>query len=333
MKNRNFILLVAARTFARRLRPLMLAFALGLSACSSLSGLSPLPTEAALPTETQSSIQTATPIPSLTPSAVPSTPTLTPTTAPAFDITNRTGPSITDKTAYIQWMQANSTEPKDYLDAKWHRAQVILEYQVATEPRILAAFLITPREYFFDAADATQAYATGVASIGYGQTIPGPYLVVHMVQAIDPQPDQKVLEIGTGSGYTSALLSELSNYVYTMEIVPQLAQKDDELYTSLLKTYPEYANIRRVNADGYYGWPQYAPFDRIIVTAGIDHVPPDLLAQLAPDGIMVIPVGPPAGQTVLKITKQVQPDGSITFVREDIYNGMTIRFVPFTGGP
>ncbi|MHB8753069.1 MAG: protein-L-isoaspartate O-methyltransferase family protein, partial [Aggregatilineales bacterium] len=101
--------------------------------------------------------------------------------------------------------------------------------------------------------------------------------------------------------------------------------------TNLSQGYPEYANIIRKNADGYYGWPEYAPFDRIIVTAGIDHVPPDLLAQLALGGIMVIPVGPPSGETVLKISKEVQPDGSVTFVREDIYHGQKIRFVPFTG--
>ncbi len=336
MKNWSLILIGAVRRFvhsfhfrAKGLGPLILAFALGLSACSGLSGLTPLPTQAPLPTGIQPSTQSS--IPTLSP--VPSTPTTTLATAPAFDITTRVGPSTKDETAYIQWMQAHTPEKQDYLVAKWARAHDIVAFGVATDPRIISAFLIDPREDFFNAGDATQAYASAVSSIGYGQTIPGPYLVAHMVQAIDPQPNQKVLEIGTGSGYTSALLAELSNYVYTMEIVPQLAQKDDALYTSLVKTYPEYANIKRVNADGYYGWAQYGPFDRIIVTAGIDHVPPDLLAQLAPGGIMVIPVGPPSGETVLKITKEVQPDGTFNFVREDIYNGLKIRFVPFTGVP
>jgi protein-L-isoaspartate(D-aspartate) O-methyltransferase len=229
-------------------------------------------------------------------------------------------------------MQANIPEDQSYFPAKWDRAQAILDKQDATDPRILQAFLRTPRESFFNASDPNQAYASAVFPIGYGQTISGPHLVCHMTQAIDPQPNQKVLEIGTGSGYQSAILSELSNYVYTIEIVPQLAQKADARYTDLSKAYPEYANIKRKSADGYYGWPEYAPFDRIIVTAGIDHVPPDLLAQLAPGGIMVIPVGPPSGQTVLKISKVVQPDGSITFTREDIYHGRKIIFVPFTGG-
>jgi protein-L-isoaspartate(D-aspartate) O-methyltransferase len=277
--------------------------------------------------------QTEVPTETLPPNETPP-PTLppTPTATPAFDITTRASdPPFDNQANFIQWMQANSPEDQKYLNAKWARAQVILANRDVTDPRIIEAFLRTPREDFFTTYSAGQAYASSVYSIGYGQTIPGPHLVCHMIQAIDPQPTQKVLEIGTGSGYTSAILSELSNYVYTIEIVPELAQKADARYTDLAKGYPEYANITRKNADGYYGWPEYAPFDRIIVTAGIDHVPPDLLAQLTPGGIMVIPVGPPSGQTVLKISKQVQADGSITFVREDIYHGQIIRFVPFTG--
>ncbi len=289
------------------------------------------PTPGAILAQTQVSTETPPPNETQIPT-LPSTPSGAPTGTPAFDITARTGQlPIDNESDYLAWMQANTPEDPNYLNAKWARAQVILTYHIATDPRIIEAFLRTPREDFFNATTPIQAYASTVYPIGYGQTIPGPHLVCHMVQAIDPQPTQKVLEIGTGSGYTSAILSELSNYVYTIEIVPQLAQKDDVLYTNLSKSYPEYANIMRKNADGYYGWPEYAPFDRIIVTAGIDHVPPDLLAQLAPGGIMVIPVGPPSGETVLKITKEVQPDGSVTFVREDIYNGRKIQFVPFTG--
>ncbi len=230
-------------------------------------------------------------------------------------------------------MSAHSPEDLRFFGVKWARAQAILATKEVTDPRIIQAFLLTPRESFFDASSPNQAYASAVFPIGYGQTIPGPHLVCHMIQAIDPQPNQKVLEIGTGSGYQSAILAELSNHVYTIEIVPQLAEKADARYAALAKAYPEYANVKRRNADGYYGWAEYAPFDRIIVTAGIDHVPPDLLAQLAPGGIMVIPVGPPSGETVLKITKQVQPDGSFTFIREDIYHGLKIRFVPVTGVP
>jgi protein-L-isoaspartate(D-aspartate) O-methyltransferase len=252
---------------------------------------------------------------------------------PIFDVTKRpNGPSTSSEADYLKWMLANTSEKQDYLTAKWQRMQAIIKNQDANDPRVLQAFLRTPRELFFSAKNASKAYASIAVSIGYGQTISGPQLVARMTQTIDPQPNQRVLEIGTGSGYQSAVLSELSNYVYTIEIVPQLAQKDDALYTKLTKQYPEYANIKRKNADGYYGWSEYAPFDRIIVTAGIDHVPPDLLAQLAPGGIMVIPVGPPSGQTILKITKTVLADGSVTFTREDIYHGKKVVFVPFTAG-
>lgn len=249
----------------------------------------------------------------------------------AFDITKRLGQLPTSNEAnYIQWMLANTTEKESYLISKWERAQISITRQDAVDPMIIEAFLRTPREFFHDAGSPSKAYANTIMPIGYGQTIPGPRTMFRMTQAINPQPNHKVLEIGTGSGYQSAILSELSNYVYTIEIVPQLAQKVDALYTKQLKNYPEYANIKRKNADGYYGWAEYAPFDRIIVTAGIDHIPPDLLKQLAPGGIMVIPVGPPSGMTVLKVSKEFQADGSVTFKREDIYHGQKTSFVPFT---
>jgi len=253
---------------------------------------------------------------------------------PVFDITKRLGqPPMNSETDYIRWMLSNTPEKENYLTAKWERAQAIIANQDVADPRIIEAFLRTPREFFSPAGtSASKAYAKPAMPIGYGQTISGPHLVSHMTQAIDPEAGQKILEIGTGSGYQSAVLAELSNHVYTIEIVPQLARKADAIYAQLAKGYPEYANIKRKNADGYYGWAEYAPFDRIIVTAGIDHVPPDLLKQLAPGGIMVIPIGPPSGQTILKITKEVISDGSVAFKREDIYHGRKVIFVPFTAG-
>jgi protein-L-isoaspartate(D-aspartate) O-methyltransferase len=127
------------------------------------------------------------------------------------------------------------------------------------------------------------------------------------------------------------MLSELSNHVYTVEIVDALARETDALYRRHDSRYPELRNIHRKIDDGYYGWKENAPFDRIIVTCGIDHVPPELLSQLAPGGIMVIPVGPPSGQTILRITKHVESDGSTRLVREDIFQGKRREiFVPFT---
>jgi protein-L-isoaspartate(D-aspartate) O-methyltransferase len=265
-------------------------------------------------------------------SSTPAQAAANPASPPAFDITTRVGqPPLDSEAHYLKWMLANTPEKESYLKAKWERAQAIVARKDATNPRIVEAFLRAPREFFCRTYNMPRAYADAAMPIGFGQTISGPHLVSHMTQALDPQPNQKVLEVGTGSGYQSSVLSELSNHVYTIEIVKQLYEETNAIYTKWSKDYPEYNNIKRKNADGYYGWPQYAPFDRIIVTAGIDHIPPDLLKQLAPGGIMVIPVGPPSGQTVLKITKEVAADGSVTFKREDIYHGMRkVIFVPFT---
>lgn len=123
-------------------------------------------------------------------------------------------------------------------------------------------------------------------------------------------------------------MSQISNYVYSIEIINVLAKETDELCKSLEKDYPEYKNIKRKRGDGYFGWEEYAPFDRIIVTCAIDHIPPALLKQLVPGGIMVIPVGPPSGQRLLKITKH-EEDGSVWFDREDIFKKQ-VHFIPFT---
>jgi len=226
-------------------------------------------------------------------------------------------------------MVANTDQKAAFLSQKWERAQILLRTGNITHDRILQAFLLAPREYF--CRDPRRAYESAVLPIGYGQTISGPHMVARMTDYLNPQPEQKVLEIGTGSGYQSSVLSELSNHVFTIEIVEELARKTDAIYRRLEPHYPEYRNIHRKVDDGYYGWQEFAPFDRIIVTCGIDHVPPELLRQLAPEGVMVIPVGPPSGQTILRITKHLESDGSFSLEREDIYQGKRKEiFVPFT---
>jgi protein-L-isoaspartate(D-aspartate) O-methyltransferase len=247
-----------------------------------------------------------------------------------YDITTRDdGLPTTSRAAFVGWMRIHSDQKEKFLTQKWDLAQVILKTRGITHPRVLEAFLRTPREFF--CRDTRRAYDNAVLPIGYGQTISGPHMVARMTDYLDPQPEQKVLEIGTGSGYQSAVLSELSNHVYTIEIVGALARETDAIYRKHLSQYPEYRNVHRKVDDGYYGWDEFAPFDRIIVTCGIDHVPPELLRQLAPEGIMVIPVGPPSGQTILRITKHENPDGTVTLDREDIFQGKRKEiFVPFT---
>ena len=251
---------------------------------------------------------------------------------PVYNIDNMPYPPLTSEDAYVAWMHKHYPgESEYYVRWRWQRAEIALERHRITHQRVLEAFLLTPREWFVRSFNLKQTYANTAIPIGWGQTISGPDLVSNMTNALDPQPNQRVLEIGTGSGYQSAFLSSLSNYVYTIEIVRPLAEQTNEIYLQHTPELPQLANIHRRAADGYYGWPRYAPFDRIIVTTGIDHIPPILLQELKPGGIMVIPVGPPTGQVVLKITKSVGPDGNIHITREDIYHGTRKEiFVPFT---
>jgi protein-L-isoaspartate(D-aspartate) O-methyltransferase len=152
-----------------------------------------------------------------------------------------------------------------------------------------------------------------------------------MTQTLQVKKGDKVLEIGTGSGYQSAYLSNLTDQVWTIEIIQPLAARTRATYDKLIGDgYTEYKAITTQNADGYYGWADAAPFDKIIVTCGIDHIPPALLQQLKPDGVMVIPIGPPGAQHVLKVTKTLEADGSFKVDRSDIYNGKIVPFVPFT---
>jgi protein-L-isoaspartate(D-aspartate) O-methyltransferase len=247
-----------------------------------------------------------------------------------YDITTREeSPPTTNRASYVAWMSEHTDQKEKFLLQKWELTREMLSFRSLTRERVLEAILRAPREYF--CRDPRRAYDDAVLPIGYGQTISGPHMVARMTDYLDPQPGQSVLEIGTGSGYQSAVLSELSIHVYTIEIVDPLARETDAIYRAHEAKYPEFRNIHRKVDDGYYGWPEHAPFDRIIVTCGIDHVPPELLRELAPEGIMVIPVGPPSGQTILRIVKHVDADGVVSLDREDIFQGKKRQiFVPFT---
>ena len=175
-----------------------------------------------------------------------------------------------------------------------------------------------------------RAYEGIFINIGWGVTITDPHAVARMTNAMDVRMGDKVLEIGTGSGYQSAYLSHLTDKIWSVEIIKPLADRTRRLYDALIERgYTEYQAITTKHADGYYGWEQEAPFDRIIVTCGIDHIPPPLMQQLKPNGVMMIPIGPPGAQNVLKVAKTQQPDGSITVARTDIYNGGKLVQVPF----
>lgn len=164
---------------------------------------------------------------------------------------------------------------------------------------VLAAMLAVPRHEFVLPEHLDQAYEDHPLPIGYGQTISQPYIVALMSELIDLQPGERVLEIGTGSGYQAAILAELTDQVYSIEIIPELATRARETLDRL-----GYSQVTTKQADGYWGWEEYAPFDAIIVTAAPDHVPQPLVNQLADGGKMVIPIGPPGGYQSLWVLER-----------------------------
>jgi len=240
-------------------------------------------------------------------------------------------PPMDSRADFIAWMKSNRGEDAGFLGQRWDRFQALLAHKDLWSKRDMRAYLMTPREEFVTRQNLDRAYEWHYLDIGYGVTITGPHSVARMTNSLDVQPGDKVLEIGTGSGYQSAYLSNLTDKVFSIEIIKPLAQRTRALYDRLIgEGYSEYRAITTRNADGYYGWKEEAPFDKVIVTCGIDHIPPPLLQQLQPKGMMVIPVGPPGAQHVLKVVKEEAADGNFTITRSDIYHGGTLSFVPFT---
>ena len=233
---------------------------------------------------------------------------------------------------FIEWMVRNRGEDPHFLSQRWDRLQQMIAHHDIWDEADIRAYLLTPREEFVTPENLDRAYEWHHLNIGFGVTITGPHTVARMTNTLKVKRSDKVLEIGTGSGYQSAYLSNLTPHVYSIEIIPALARRTRELYDRLIaRGYREYLVIRTRNVDGYFGWEDFAPFDKIIVTCGIDHIPPPLLQQLTPNGIMVIPVGPPGAQHVIKATKSQSAEGQVSVVRSDIYAGAIIPFVPFTG--
>lgn len=188
------------------------------------------------------------------------------------------------------------------------------------DPRVLDAMGRVPREEFVPPKQVGSAYNSRPLSIGHGQTISQPFIVALMTELLKLKPTDTVLEVGTGSGYQAAVLSLLAREVYTIEIIPELGHAAAATLGRL-----GYANIKNKIGDGYQGWPTYAPFDAIIVTAAPDHVPAALVEQLKPEGRMVIPVGGAREQALKVITKN--PDGTTTTT-----DTVPVSFVPLIKG-
>ena len=220
---------------------------------------------------------------------------------------------------------APADEPSDRAAERAAMVEEVREYAaLAGEPgldeRVMRVLATVPRHEFVPPEEARAAYENRPLPIGSGQTISQPYIVALMTDLVAPRPEHVVLEIGTGSGYQAAVLSQLVRHVYTIEIIEPLAQQASARMQRL-----GYDNVTTRLADGYYGWEEHAPYDAILVTAAASHVPRPLIEQLRPGGRMVIPVGERfATQQLLLIEKPV--DGGI--VTRQI---ATVRFVPLTG--
>lgn len=206
----------------------------------------------------------------------------------------------------------------EYLERRYTMVKRQIEDRGIKDPRLLAAMREIPRHEFVPEEARQSAYEDRPLGIGFGQTISQPYIVAFMTEQLAPKPGDRILEVGTGSGYQAAILSKLVAEVFSIEIVPQLAESAAATLKKL-----NLQNVQTKAGDGYKGWPEHAPFDAIIVTCAPDHVPNPLVKQLKEGGRMIVPVGGVGEQSLYLLEKR---DGKI-----EQKSVLPVRFVPMTG--
>ena len=197
------------------------------------------------------------------------------------------------------WPPAVGFAQERYEEVREKMVKVQIEARDIVDKRVLAAMRKVPRHLFVPPEERSRAYEDHPLPIGFGQTISQPYIVALMTELLNLKKGAQVLEVGTGSGYQAAILSEIVDEVYTVEIIPQLASRAEKTLREL-----SYRNVHVAQLDGYNGWKEHAPFDAIIVTAAAEFVPPPLIKQLKVGGLMCIPVGPPFSVQNLFLVKK-----------------------------
>jgi protein-L-isoaspartate(D-aspartate) O-methyltransferase len=185
--------------------------------------------------------------------------------------------------------------------------------------KTIEAMSTVPRHLFVPDDLRNQAYSDYALPIGFGQTISQPYIVALMTASLELEGNEKTLEIGTGSGYQAAVLAEIVDHVYTIEIIPELARNAQN---TLQQT--GYTNVTIKNADGYFGWEEHHPYDIIIITAAVDHIPPPLIAQLKEGGRLILPLGNPLYYQTLTLVERQDDELYTTHI-------LDVQFVPLTG--
>ena len=220
---------------------------------------------------------------------------------------------------YLSYPRMAQENEDEYERARRLMVENHLKARGVADPRVLEVMGRLPRHLFVDPSTRGQAYADNPLPIAEGQTISQPYVVALMTEALGLNGSERVLEIGTGSGYQAAVLAEICDEVYTIEIREGLAKSAEELLSTL-----GYANVHVKWADGYFGWEEHAPFDAIIITCAVNHVPPYLIHQLRDGGRLVLPLGNITYYQTLTLIEKRGEEFTVTYIT-------SVRFVPMTG--
>ena len=208
---------------------------------------------------------------------------------------------------------------EDFAQQREQMVETQLKSRDIQSERVLEAMKKVPRHLFMPASVRQYAYVDSPVPIGQGQTISQPYIVGLMTQTVDPKPGDRALEVGTGSGYQAAVLGELVKEVFSIEIIPDLAERAGKVLSDL-----GYDNVEVRQGDGYQGWPAKAPFDIILITAAPEEIPQPLIDQLAEGGRLVVPVGPQGEIQTLTLVTREMGEVKKTYITD-------VRFVPMTG--